>query len=282
MDVYLHTDFPDIRKKTVINSGAGNIIIIPREGDALVRFYIELPGKTASEITLQYLQGHASIVFHPYRVEVAETAWWSVYSIGQRQANYFTKAHRVFLTGDACHTHSPKAGQGMNVSLQDGYNIGWKLGQLLKGLAPPRILETYVSERQQTATALIEFDRYLTKLFSTSYRLENGITADHFKDQFIQAGRYTAGLATKYSPSMLTRPAAGDLKLASRLHVGMRLPTSLVIRHCDAHPLQLVNAVPSDGRWHVVVFAGDISAGDAQLGRLNSVSPNQLVPRSRC
>jgi phenol 2-monooxygenase len=198
MDLYPQTNFPDIRKKSILHSDTGNLIIIPREGNAMVRFYIELPDKEANNVDMEYLHERSRLIFQPYTMEIAKTAWWSAYAIGQRQADHFTKEHRIFLTGDACHTHSPKAGQGMNVSLQDGHNIGWKLGLVLTGRAPPQLLETYVSERQQTATELIDFDRYFTKLFSTSYRREHGISSDHFKEQFVKAGRYTAGLAVKY------------------------------------------------------------------------------------
>ena len=58
---------------------------------------------------------------------------------------------RVFIAGDACHTHSPKAGQGMNVSMQDGFNLGWKLASVIRGRCFPRILKTYSAERQPVA-----------------------------------------------------------------------------------------------------------------------------------
>lgn len=258
MDIFPHTNFPDIRKKCLINNGSGNILVIPREGDEMVRFYIELHGKAARDVTRDYLHETARQILSPYTLDVAHTAWWSAYSIGQRQADNFTKDLRVFLTGDACHTHSPKAGQGMNVSLQDGFNIGWKLGYLLNGRVSPKILETYISERQATAKDLIDFDRYFTKLFSTTYRREQGISADDFKDQFVKAGRYTAGFATKYGPSMLTRvPEDGETQVSSKLVVGTRFPSAPVVRLCDSRPMQLSQALPADGRWHLIVFAGE-------------------------
>ena len=73
---------------------------------------------------------------------------------------------RVFIAGDACHTHSPKAGQGMNVSMQDGFNLGWKLASVLRGRCSPRILQTYSDERQAIAKELIDFDRKWAKMFS--------------------------------------------------------------------------------------------------------------------
>ncbi|KAG6358299.1 hypothetical protein INS49_014183 [Diaporthe citri] len=196
MDLYPRPTFPDIRKKAVIQSVSGNLIIIPREGDSLVRFYIELPPDTvASKVTLEDLQQRVKLIFRPYEMDIAETTWWSAYQIGQRLADNFHEQYRVFLTGDACHTHSPKAGQGMNVSLQDGYNIGWKLGSYLTGHSTEELVKTYVQERQQTAAELIEFDRMWSKIFKSG---ANGTGADYVRDQFVKAGRYTAGQAYKY------------------------------------------------------------------------------------
>ncbi|KAF4946265.1 hypothetical protein FSARC_14239 [Fusarium sarcochroum] len=255
MDVFPITNFPDIRKKAMLNSkNDGNLMIIPREGDELVRFYIELPGTTSRDITEQDLINKVKRIFHPYDIDIASTVWWSAYVIGQRLADHFTKNHRVFLTGDACHTHSPKAGQGMNVSLQDGFNIGWKMAHVLTGLAPPTVLETYVLERQQTAQQLIEFDRSFSKLFSSEHRKQNGITAKDFRDKFVEAGRYTAGMATKYKPSILTSLTENDRRIASGLTVGTRFPSAPVVRISDAKPMQLNKALPADGRWHILTF----------------------------
>ncbi|KAI1413628.1 FAD binding domain-containing protein [Hypoxylon sp. FL1857] len=271
MDVYPRTNFPDIRKKVIINSEAGNLLIIPREGDFLVRFYIELESTAAKDITLDELHERARLIFSPYVLDIAETVWWSAYSIGQRLANQFHEGYRVFLSGDACHTHSPKAGQGMNVSLQDGYNFGWKVGAVLRGQAAPELLKTYISERQKIAAELIEFDRNWAKLFSSAYRREQGISPEQFQEQFKLSSLYTAGLATKYSDSMIISAETSKSTLSPGLTVGMRFPSAQVIRFCDARPLQLVRALPADSRWHVIVFAGDIRNSRAlvQLQKLS-------------
>jgi phenol 2-monooxygenase len=70
---------------------------------------------------------------------------------------------RVFLAGDAVHTHSPKAGQGMNVSIQDSYNLGWKLASVIKGRAHPKILRTYQQERHAVVKRLIGFDKSMVE-----------------------------------------------------------------------------------------------------------------------
>lgn len=270
MDVYVRTDFPDIRKKSVISSSHGNLLIIPREGDFLVRFYLELHDAGDKQIPFEKLVEQASRIFHPYTLEVVETVWWSTYSIGQRLADSFSVSDRVFLTGDACHTHSPKAGQGMNVSLQDGHNLGWKLAAVLNGQASPSILATYVLERQKTAAELIDFDRKFTKLFSSTYREANGISADDFESAFIEAGRFTAGQATKYPESPLTRAEALLNLETSVLKLGMRFPTAHVVRQSDARSMQLVRAMPADGRWHIVIFGGTI-CDEPSSARLDKV-----------
>lgn len=278
MDLYPRTTFPDIRKKAVIQSASGNLIIIPREGDSLVRFYIELPSDTvASRVTLEDLQQRARLIFRPYEMDIAETTWWSAYQIGQRLADNFHEQHRVFLTGDACHTHSPKAGQGMNVSLQDGYNIGWKLGSYLTGQATHELLKTYVQERQQTAAELIEFDRMWSKIFKSG---TNGTGADYVRDQFVKAGRYTAGQAYKYGESIITWPSGDSKKMngvaigqrESQLVVGMRFPSAQVVRYSDGKVHQLLSVLRSDRRWRVVVFAGDIGQQEIRdrLGQVAS------------
>lgn len=270
MDMVPRTNFPDIRKKSTIRSKAGSLLIIPREGDAnnLVRFYIELPaGTKAKEVKLEDLQNAARRILSQYKVDFAETVWWSAYSIGQRHSNCFHEQHRVFLAGDACHTHSPKAGQGMNVSLQDGYNIGWKLASVLKGLAPPSILETYVLERQKVAIDLINFDRYFSKLFSSTGKA----SPKEFQEGFIQSGKYTAGLTAKYDKSSLISDMDESEQIATNVVVGMRLPSAQVVRFCDSKPLQLMTSLKSDGRWRVMAFAGDLSL-PVNKASLNAVS----------
>ena len=182
LDALAVTDFPDIRLKCAIHSAnQGNILIIPREGGYLVRFYIELDNVRDKEmlenrsVTPEKLATVANRILAPYTVEVKDVGWWAVYEIGQRLCDKFddvpaaemaTRLPRVFIAGDACHTHSAKAGQGMNVSMNDTWNLGWKLGAVLRGTAKPELLHTYSDERQKIAKQLIDFDREFAKMFS--------------------------------------------------------------------------------------------------------------------
>ena len=186
MDVLAVTDFPDIRCKCLIQSAhEGNILVIPREGGYLVRLYVELAKLEIGErvgsrnVTVEELIAKAQRILHPYKFEAKEVPWWSVYEIGQRLTDKFddvpeeeiaTRLPSVFIAGDACHTHSPKAGQGMNVSMQDAFNLGWKLVSVLQKRSPPCLLHTYSAERRAIAKELIDFDREWAALLASTRR----------------------------------------------------------------------------------------------------------------
>ncbi|MGO9360360.1 MAG: FAD-binding monooxygenase [Xanthobacteraceae bacterium] len=270
MDVLAVTDFPDIRFKSLIQSAHdGSIIIIPREGGYLFRLYIELDKLDAGErvsnrnITPEALIAAARRILMPYALDVKEVAWWSVYEIGQRLCDKFDdvpaddvagRLPRVFIAGDACHTHSPKAGQGMNVSMQDGFNLGWKLASVLRQRSAPGLLHSYSAERQAIAKELIDFDREWAALLASS----KGFDPAETQSYFVRHGRYTAGTATRYSPSLLTGQATHQ-HLAKGLAIGTRFHSAPVIRLADAKPVQLGHTVKADGRWRLFAFAG---AGD--------------------
>jgi len=274
MDVLAVTDFPDIRLKSVIQSAhEGNVLIIPREGGYLVRFYIELdkldPDQhlTTGDITTGQLIAAANRIIRPYTVDVKDIAWWSVYEIGQRLCAKFddvqqeamsSRFPRVFIAGDACHTHSAKAGQGMNVSMQDTFNLGWKLAAVLQGRSAPSLLHTYSAERQAIAKELIDFDREFAKMFSAPPKESGaegeGVDPREFQSRFVAQGRFTAGTATRYKPSLICAEPAFQ-HLAPGFPIGMRFHSAPVIRLVDAKPVQLGHAAVADGAWRIYAFA---------------------------
>jgi phenol 2-monooxygenase len=279
MDVLAVTDFPDIRLKSLIQSAeGGTIVLIPREGGYLVRIYVELDKLSADErvasrnITTDRLIAAAQRILRPYTLDVKEVAWWSVYEIGQRLCDKFddvpaeslaTRLPRVFIAGDACHTHSPKAGQGMNVSMQDAFSLGWKLAAVLRGRCRPEILHTYSSERQAIAKELIDFDREWAALLSKPLKAPGevdgeGVDPSEVQRYFVKSGHYTAGTATRYAGSVLTAAPAWQ-HLATGMVIGKRFHSAPVIRLADAKPVHLGHTVKADGRWRIFAFAG---AGD--------------------
>ncbi|EGN96518.1 hypothetical protein SERLA73DRAFT_184588 [Serpula lacrymans var. lacrymans S7.3] len=79
-------------------------------------------------------------------IEFNELIWSSEFRPNIRVANKFSEG-RVFIAGDAAHVHSPTGGQGLNSSVQDSFNLCWKLALVYKGLAPASLLESYTTER---------------------------------------------------------------------------------------------------------------------------------------
>jgi 2-polyprenyl-6-methoxyphenol hydroxylase-like FAD-dependent oxidoreductase len=295
MDVLVHTDFPDIRFKALIQSASeGTALLIPREGGYLVRIYVEMDKLKENErvagrnITLEQLIAAAQRIFHPYTLDVKEVPWWSVYEIGQRLCDRFddvapgqtpSRLPHIFIAGDACHTHSPKAGQGMNVSMQDGFNLGWKLTAVLQGRSPASLLQTYSAERQAVAQELIDFDREWAAMLSGGASKDPGAVQRYF----VQHGRYTAGTATHYKPALLTGVATHQ-HLAKGLVIGTRFHSAPVVRLGDGKQMQLGETLAADGRWRLIAFAGhgDTATPDSPLGKLCSQlteSAQSLVKR---
>ncbi|MEL6618016.1 MAG: FAD-dependent monooxygenase [Pseudomonadota bacterium] len=289
MDVLAITDFPDIRLKSAIQSATeGSLLIIPREGGYMVRLYIELDKLKPSErvadrdIAPDHLIAAARRILHPYALEVKDIVWWSVYEIGQRLTDRFSDAEpvsdmppRVFIAGDACHTHSPKAGQGMNVSMQDAFNLGWKLQSVLEGRGGPDLLHSYSAERQAIAQGLIDFDKAFASRFAAG-----GSDPQEFQGYFQQHGRYTAGVATRYGPSLIRGPDTWQ-HLATGFEIGTRFHSAPVIRWADALPMHLGHVVQADGRWRLMAFAGhaiaDALALAAQYGEDSALDLRVIV-----
>lgn len=289
MDVLAATDFPDVRCKTLIQSAmGGSIVIIPREGGYLFRLYIEMEKLEVGErvsnrnITADDLIAAARRIFNPYSLDVKEIAWWSVYEIGQRLCDKFDNVADnntdqlpcVFIAGDACHTHSPKAGQGMNVSMQDAFNLGWKLAAVLRRRCAPHLLRSYSMERQVIAKELIDFDREWAQVISSSAAASGSgkpSDSDLTKRYYTQHLRYTAGTVTRYRPSLLTG-GENHQQLAMGFKIGMRFHSAPVIRVADAKAVQLGHTIKADGRWRIFAFAPaeDPSKADSVIHALCS------------
>ncbi|KAI0424339.1 FAD binding domain-containing protein [Xylaria sp. FL1042] len=293
LDIVPITDFPDIRTRCMVHSASsGSLMIIPRE-NKLVRLYIQLTEVSAcggrvdrSGITPDFIFKAAQNIISPYKLEYHYCDWWTAYQIGQRVGNKFSKLDRVFLAGDAVHTHSPKAGQGMNVSMQDTYNLGWKIGLVCKKFLRREILSTYELERKQIAKELIAFDHRFSRLFSgrpaKDILDETGVSMEEFSNTFSMSHMFTSGIGVNYKPSALvSKPpehhtvknhleieadqnaaydrAQSKLFLATNCTPGMRFPSFQVVAQSDARPWQLHHKMPSDGRFRLVVFSGNIS-----------------------
>ena len=260
-------------KCAIQSHDGGSILLIPREGGHLFRMYVDL-GEVAADdrgavrkTTIEQIIAKANAIIHPYTLDVRNVAWHSVYEVGHRLTDRFddvlpeelgTRTPRVFITGDACHTHSAKAGQGMNVSMQDGFNIGWKLGHVLEGRSPESLLSTYSAERQVVAKNLIDFDKVWSTLMAK--KPEEFENPSELEDFYVRTAEFPAGFMTEYSPSMVVAEATHQ-QLATGFPVGKRFKSAPVVRVCDTNPVQLGHQATADGRWRIYVFADQAAPG---------------------
>ncbi|HWN80387.1 MAG TPA: FAD-binding monooxygenase [Bradyrhizobium sp.] len=300
VDMLAVTDFPDIRLKAAIQSAdEGNILLIPREGGYMVRLYVDLgeidPNKREAfrENTQEMVIETAQRVLRPYTLDVKSVAWFAVYQVGQRVTDRFddvpadqadSRLPRVFIAGDACHTHSAKAGQGMNVSMQDTFNLGWKLISVFEGRAKPELLRTYTVERHAIAQGLIDFDKEWSKIMASPPKDPNrpelgGLDPAELQAYFVKSGRYTAGVATHYPPATVLTAEATHQNLAKGFTIGMRFHSAPVVRLADAKPVHLGHAARADGAWRIYAFADASGQRLRKLADFLAESPNSPIRR---
>ena len=292
MDILAVTDFPDFRTKCGIQSDKdGTVLLIPREGGFLVRFYVSLGDVDDANraqvraTTVEEAIERAKRILNPYSLDVRDVAWYSVYEVRHRIAKQFDDARtapasdpgpRVFIAGDACHTHSAKAGQGMNVSMQDGWNLAWKLGQVLEGRSAPSLLSTYAAERLVIAEDLIAFDKEWSAMMSK--RPEEFSSPQEIGDFYVDSAEFPNGFSTEYQPSTLTGEATHQ-ELAAGFPIGKRFKSAEVSRVADTTPRHLGHHFRADGRWRLYAFADTDGTAVADLANWLEHSPQSPVTK---
>ncbi len=92
--------------------------------------------------------------------------WLSRFGDATRQAERY-RVGRALLAGDAAHIHPPAGGQGLNLGIQDAFNLGWKLAAEVRGWAPDGLLDTYQTERHPVAADVLNTSRAQIELMST-------------------------------------------------------------------------------------------------------------------
>jgi phenol 2-monooxygenase len=239
-----------------------NTLIPPREGGYLFRMYVELdklnPDERVSnrKFSQDDMIASANRIIQPYAIDVNEVVWWSIYEIGHRMSDRFDdvplgedRNPHVFIAGYACHTHSPETGQGMNVSMQDTFNLGWKLAHVLTGRADARLLRSYQTERWAEAKRLVDTDHEWARIMSAppgQSELDKG-DEPRFVRAFKENLEFTGGLAVQYDLSELTT-APTFQELAKGQEIGRRFHSAPVVRLADSMHLQLGHVAEADGR----------------------------------
>jgi phenol 2-monooxygenase len=171
----------------------------------------------------------------------------------------------------------------MNVSMQDTFNLGWKLAHVLQGRADAKLLRSYTHERQIEAKRLVETDHHWSRVMSapTTQAERDGTEEPRIIRQFKDNLEFTGGTAVKYDSSYLFAPTKHQ-SLAKGLEVGRRFHSAPVVRLSDAKQMQLGAVAEADARWRIYAFAAEqdgSSKGSAihQLADWLETHPNSPV-----
>lgn len=166
---------------------------------------------------------------------------------------YMLTNGRIFLAGDAAHTHSPKGGQGLNVLMQDTYNLTWKLCSVIIGEASPSILNTYELELRPVGEELLRLDTERVQAYKQDTSITEGV--ERVRGQYIDL---MTGVGVTYGPNQLISGNKADTSVANNIQNGMRLASYPVVGQADGISTQLVKRSTSNGAWRLPVFPGDL------------------------
>jgi 2-polyprenyl-6-methoxyphenol hydroxylase-like FAD-dependent oxidoreductase len=253
--------------------GSQQISLCPLAGTPLFQIQAPVPLEGDVDVTAA---GLTALVAERTgkNIPVHSVIWASVYSMSARLADRY-QVGRVFLAGDAGHTHPPTGGQGLNTSLQDGYNLGWKLAAVLGG-ASETLLATYDEERRPIAAGMLGMARRLLDEMKqgTIWRgretrqLDLGYTGTSLALQTRERNGLQAG---DRAPDAPMRSAAGQ---ATRLFLQFRGPHWTLLG-CEADRAAI--APRPELRVRIIGSRGDLLDDGGHFHDAYRLSPGEWV-----
>src|SRR5690606_23578182 len=227
--------------------------VCPLAGTGLFQIQAAIASDGPADLTAHGLTGLVAERSGRDDIKVQSVSWASDYQMSARLAGQY-RVGRVFLAGDAAHVHPPTGGQGLNTSVQDAYNLGWKLAAVLKG-ADQALLDTYEAERRPVAESML----------GLSTRL---LQAQQHGD--MRRGREVRQLDIGYRDSALV------LELPARIHglrAGDRAPDAPV-RGASGQPTRLFQLFQGT-HWTLLAYQAQLGAFATRAGlRVRHVGPD--------
>ncbi|KAH8815351.1 3-propionate hydroxylase [Xylogone sp. PMI_703] len=277
IDGIVETDMPKNRCYGAIESPThGNVLWAALDrGATRVGFAFTAERQKAyKEFNEEAAVAEAIASVKPFNLKFKEVHWYTIYSVGQRVATHFFAKDCVFLAGDACHTHSSGAAQGMNTGIHDAVNLAWKLSFVLRGKAPRSLLETYEMERLPNVQKLINYDKDISRLMTMQLPL--GWTGDPNADPnevlgvvMEEASTFTSGLSIAFESNMLNvigSPPNGGFFVAP----GQRGPDVELQKPGTFEVTRLHKQTPNNSIFYIVLFAGEPETTSPRLKELSA------------
>jgi len=203
---------------------SGFVAACPLPGSDLFQWMIRLAPDEEPPTDLAAINRRIRAHTHASHIELHDVRWRSVFRPNIRLASSYRRG-RVLLAGDAAHVHTPAGAQGLNTGIQDAYNLGWKLGQVLAG-ADEALLDSYEAERQPIAAGVLGLS---TKKYDAIGKLD---------PTSVRRGKDEQQLAITYRGGPLAPSLDGTPR---RLHGGDRAPDA-VLKGIDGKPVRIFDA----------------------------------------
>lgn len=217
-DVQLDWELPH-EDVTVIYGDGNMAMTLPLPGAQRRARIVMNDDEGDGELSLGYFRDlFASRV--PIRANLSDAGWVSRFRMHKRMVPRY-RVGRTFLAGDAAHIHSPISGQGMNLGVQDAYNLAWKLALVERGRAKEELLDTYDEERRPLAAAVLNDTDRETRLamlegwLATRVRSQLVSTALRFPALHKRLLDAAAELSWNYRQSRLSAEARSSLYSAN-------------------------------------------------------------------
>lgn len=229
----------------------------------------ELWERLGADITKEDVITEAQKALQPFTLKFKSVDWWTVYSVGQRLAGHYRMKDRIFLAGDAAHTHSSGAAQGMNTGLHDAVNLSWKLAGHIQGWLAESVLDSYDAERRPIAKMIIDQDKLVSVLIG-------GEIPEAFKDKpnidphelltatYKENSTLNTGLGIHYPPDDLTIVLSTSEEDPT-ITPGERAPDVLLQRPGLRIPVRLQSLIKNKGTFTTITFCGNPSRTHASL-----------------
>ncbi|KAJ3580029.1 hypothetical protein NPX13_g537 [Xylaria arbuscula] len=284
IDGHVKTNLPKPRTYCSIESPThGNVLWVglDRGATRIGYAFTDDRANAFAEFNEQAAIAEAIAAVKPFTLEFERVDWWTIYTVGQRVAKNFSVDDRVFLVGDACHTHSSGAAQGLNTGIHDSVNLSWKLSLVLRGLAVPTLVNTYEAERRPNVLKLIQYDMAISRLMTN--RLPEGWQGDSTADVndvlgqvMEEAGTFSSGLSIAYE-STIDNPLVSNTLSSGPVNPGMRAPDIALLKPGTFERTRLIRETTNVGSFYAVFFAADCSQGDPMVEWRSVQQSKQLI-----
>ncbi|MFC2075152.1 FAD-dependent monooxygenase [Bdellovibrionota bacterium] len=256
----------------------GIVMVVPLPGNDVYRIFVKLDEESNRDnLSLEFFQSIIDRRLPSYpHISLHSPTWMTPFNIHYRVASSFQKG-KVFLAGEAAHVHGPLLGQGMNLGIQDSYNLAWKLASVQSGVGRKHLLKSYTIERHPIAANTLTATEFFIKTVSLPIFwmqfLRNLFIRIVLKPKSIQnfIKRAISQLASHYRKSLIVKDAFPWGFLKRGLKPGDRVPDIAKVQSYYIEDGQRLFDLFRGTKHHLLLFCGT-KPSEQVLKRLQKIA----------